>query len=139
VQRYRAEAPARRLANLILVAVVLLQLIVLGTLAFGIWITWYLIELDPLTGCYIGAVFLVMIVLVEVVAISLARRKTWAWTAAVVVFTLALPSIAGLVGLLLLFRPGVREEFTARRRESNQSRSSEAPSGRVSEQGPTAG
>jgi hypothetical protein len=102
------------LANLISWAGVLLQLIVFVNLAVGIWVIQSLRELDPVLAWYIGAVWLAMLVLIEVVTISFFRRRRWAWTAAIAVFALTLPSIAGIVGFVLLLRPGVREAFTAR-------------------------
>jgi hypothetical protein len=102
------------LANLILGAALLLQLIVFINLAVGIWGIWSLRELDPVVAWYIGAVWLVMLVLIEVVAISFYRRRRWAWTAAIAIFALSLPSVAGIVGFVLLLRPGVREEFRGR-------------------------
>jgi hypothetical protein len=92
----------------------MLQLIVVLNLAVGIWGIWSLWELNPVLSWYIGAIWLAMLVLIEVVAISFHRRRRWAWTAAIAVFALTLPSLAGILGLVLLFRPGVREEFTSR-------------------------
>jgi hypothetical protein len=102
------------LANLIFGAAVLLQLIVVINLAVGIWGIRSLMVLDPMVGGYIGALCLILLVLIEVVAISFYRRKRWAWTAAVAVFALSLPSPVGIVGLVLLFRPGIRQEFATR-------------------------
>ncbi|HZY84720.1 MAG TPA: hypothetical protein VFE78_07805 [Gemmataceae bacterium] len=111
-QRRQEQHPARRLANLIFLAAVLLQLIVVVNLALVAWGTQSLMALDPTAGASIGAVGLLLLALVEVVAVALYRRRPWAWTTAVVVFALALPSMAGLVGLVLLTRPGVRQAFT---------------------------
>jgi hypothetical protein len=113
-QRRQEQYPAQRLANLVFLAVLLLHLIVVVNLALVAWGTRSLMALDPAAGASIGAVGLLLLALVEVVAVALYRRRPWAWPAAVVVFALALPSVAGLVGLLLLTRPGVRQAFTAR-------------------------
>jgi hypothetical protein len=113
-QRRQQDYPAKRVANLIFAAAMVLHLIFVVNLAFGIPVTYFLVKLDPGTGAYVGAVWLLFLAAIEVVAVALHRRSWWAWIAAIVVFVLSLPSIAGLAGLLLLIRPGVRAEFIPR-------------------------
>jgi hypothetical protein len=69
--RRRAEAPARQTAKQILVAVLLLQLIAIVNLALGVWLTLLAVKLDPAAGGCIGAVWLLLIILVEMASISL--------------------------------------------------------------------
>ncbi len=113
-QQRQQEYPAKRVANLVFAAALVLHLIVVVNLAVGIPVTYSLVKLDPATGAYVGAAWLLFLAVIEVVAVALHRRSQWAWTAALVVFILSLPSLAGLVGILLLIRPGVRAEFTPR-------------------------
>jgi hypothetical protein len=113
-QRRQAEAPARRVGLLVFAAVALLQLIAVVNLAVAVWITWAWYTFEPVIGVQLGVALLAPVVLIEVVALALQRRRKWAWTAAVVVFALALPGVAGIVGLLILFRPGVRQLFEKR-------------------------
>jgi hypothetical protein len=133
-QRYLAEAPARRLGELIFLAVLLLQALVVLTLAVAIWLTLLLIRLDQVIGLYTGCVLLLQVVLLQVITIAFYRRKKWAWTAALVVFILSLPGLLGIFGLMTLIRPGVREAFqTAPGTKGVHSIDNDVPRGEVAE------
>jgi hypothetical protein len=110
-QRQKTEAAVRRTARCIFAAVLLLQLVVLVNFAVAAWITRKLVNLDPMAGGVIGGVLLLLIVVGQVAVLPLYRRRKWAWIVAIVAFVLALPSLVGFIGLVLLFRPSVRQEF----------------------------
>ena len=110
-QRREGEAPVQVTARCIFVAVLLLQLVVLVNFAVAVWTIRFLIYLDPMAGGVIGGVWLPLIAIGQIAVPALYRRRKWAWRVAIVGFVLAIPSIMGLFGLLLLFRPNVRQSF----------------------------
>lgn len=91
---------------------VLLQLIALGTAVVAVLVAWPFVKQgEDAAGYAFGGVLLLSVVLVEVVAYGLHRRKKWAWTAGVAVFVVSLPSVAAVLGILLLLDRRVRAEF----------------------------
>jgi hypothetical protein len=106
------EQPIRRTTSRIFWAVVLLQLIALGTAVVAVLVAWPFVKQgEDAAGYAFGGVLLLSVVLVEVVAYGLHRRKKWAWTAGVAVFVVSLPSVAAVLGILLLLDRRVRAEF----------------------------
>jgi hypothetical protein len=110
-QRRLAGAPARKLANHMLIVRILLRILVFANLLVAIWLFNKLGSLDPLAGAFLTAPVLVFVGAAEYVARAIYRQEKWAWTGGLIIFLLALPTLVGIAGLFMLLDSRVRQEY----------------------------